>query len=66
MMTINKLVEIKKEWWYDKDVDQLYEEMIHNTLEKAYIKKDKISIISLKDHNYFSKTQNSRFKDINK
>ena len=33
-------------------------------LNKRILNKDKVSIISLKDHNYFSKTQNSRFKNI--
>ena len=66
MTTTRSWLSLNKEWWYDKDVDQLYEEMIHSTLEQAYIKKDKVSIISLKDHNYFSKTQNSRFKNIKK
>lgn len=60
----HKLVDFKTECWYDKDVDQLYDDMVIGTLdEEVYMPKEKPPLISLKGHDYFPKPQASRFKD---
>jgi uncharacterized protein YihD (DUF1040 family) len=58
-----KLVHFKKEAWYEKDINELYDDMVINHLsEEHYMPKEKKPIISLKGHDYFPDDQQSRFK----
>jgi len=60
----HKLVEFQEECWYDKDIDELYDDMVLAHLdEEVYMPKDKAPLISLKGHDYFPKPKVAKFRD---